>query len=174
MAIAKQEPQESLLPPGPKSKPANEKARKDALKSITATRRASAWQIHRWPLDKRVLLSRTRVHLPRTYLGRDGEDVRVVREGQDLNQFVHRHYFEELDEARKSEWINFVTPDGVVSRRHEYLGPDPRVAGYHLDVDGEVHIKWWDGFLQDQWMDRQKWRFEVKVDDEGKWAEIDD
>lgn len=61
-----------------------------------------------------------------------------------------------------------------MQRRHEYLGPDPRVAGYHLDVDGEVHIKWWDGFLQDQWMDRQKWRFEVKVDDEGKWAEIDD
>ena len=58
--------------------------------------------------------------------------------------------------------------------RHEYLGPDPRVAGYRFDVDGEVHVKWWDGFLQDLWMDKSKWRFDVKMTEEGKWVEVDD
>lgn len=57
--------------------------------------------------------------------------------------------------------------------RHEYLGPDPRVAGYRFDVDGEVHVKWWDSFLQDLWMDRGKWQFALR-DDGGKWVEVDD
>ena len=63
-------------------------------------RRVSAWQIHRWPLEKRLVNERTRVHLPRTYLAKDGIDVRVVRPGQDLNQFVHRYYFEQLGEKK--------------------------------------------------------------------------
>lgn len=58
--------------------------------------------------------------------------------------------------------------------RHEYLGPDPRVAGYRIDVEGDVHIKWWDAFLQDQWMDKQKWAFDVRMEDDGRWVEVDD
>ena len=58
--------------------------------------------------------------------------------------------------------------------RHEYLGPDPRIAGYRFDHNGEVHIKWWDNFLQDQWMDKSKWKFDVKMAEDGKWVEIDD
>ncbi|KAH9918671.1 uncharacterized protein B0H18DRAFT_1030335 [Fomitopsis serialis] len=183
MTAPKQEPQEAVLPP---SKPAHkrpvasEKARKDALKTITAIRRVSAWQIHRWPLEKRIVDERTRVHLPRTYLGKDGIDVRVVRAGQDLNQFVHRYYSEELGKEAGKEneegknWVNFVTPDSVLKRRHEYLGPDPRVAGYRCDVAGDMHIKWWDAFLQDQWMNKQKWTFDVRMEEDGRWVEIDD
>lgn len=51
------------------------------------------------------------------------------------------------------------------------MGPDPRVAGYFFDVDGEVHIRWWDGFLNDQWMDTQKWKIDVTKDAEGTWVE---
>lgn len=58
--------------------------------------------------------------------------------------------------------------------RHEYLGPDPRIVGYRMDVDGEVHIKWWDSFLQDLWMDDRKWNFDVRQNDGGKWVEVDD
>ena len=59
--------------------------------------------------------------------------------------------------------------------RHEYLGPDPRVAGLYFDYDGEIHVKWWDGFLQVQWMDRGRWTFDVIYDDEqGKWVEKED
>ena len=62
----------------------------------------------------------------------------------------------------------------TICGRHEYLGPDPRVAGYRIDVEGDVHIKWWDAFLQDQWMDKQKWAFDVRMEDDGRWVEIDD
>ena len=122
MAVTKEEPQDVALPP--KRTVATEKARKEALKTITAVRRVSAWQIHRWPLEKRPVNERTRVHLPRTYLAKDGIDVRVVRPGQDLNQFVHRYYSEQLGEKKDGkeeeegkDWVNFVTPDGVLKRR---------------------------------------------------------
>ncbi|PCH45144.1 hypothetical protein WOLCODRAFT_77534 [Wolfiporia cocos MD-104 SS10] len=182
MAIPKEEPRDAVLPPAPpvtKAAPkpsVDHKARKDALKSLSANRRASAWQIHRWPYEKRIVYGRTRVHLPRTYLAQDGVDVRIIRPGQDLNQFVHRYYLEEVekDSKERGEWTNYVTADGVVARRHEYLGPDPRVAGFHWDANGEIHIKWWDAFLQDQWTDKQKWSFEVMLNEDGEWVEIDD
>lgn len=59
------------------------------------------------------------------------------------------------------------------SNRHEFLGPDPRVAGYTFDYDGEVHIKWWDGFLKDQWIENQKWTFEFVRDANGDLVEKD-
>jgi len=49
------------------------------------------------------------------------------------------------------------------------MGPDPRVVGYAYDSDGEIHIKWWDKFLQEQWMDSRKWKFELEQDGEGRW-----
>ncbi len=57
--------------------------------------------------------------------------------------------------------------------RHEFLGPDPRVIGFYLDGAGDAHIRWWDGFLQDQWMDQEKWSFQVVLDDDGNWVEKD-
>lgn len=58
--------------------------------------------------------------------------------------------------------------------RHEFLGPDPRVAGYKLDANGEYHIKWYDAFLKDHWVDDQKWDFDVRLDARGNWVEVDD
>jgi hypothetical protein len=58
--------------------------------------------------------------------------------------------------------------------RHEYLGPDPQVAGYVFDIDGEIHIRWWDAFLQDQWIDGKKWEMEFMEGPEGKWIEKED
>ncbi|OBZ77904.1 hypothetical protein A0H81_02139 [Grifola frondosa] len=172
--VPKEEPRDGVLPQVPKQPAPDAKARAAALKSITDNRRVTAWQLHRWPLEKRIVNERTRIHLPRTYLSKDGSDVRAVYAGTDLNQFVHQHYLEEVQKNAGEGWANYVTAESVVSRRHEYLGPDPRVAGYFFDSDGEVHIKWWDAFLQDQWMDKQKWKFDVKLDEDGKWVEIDD
>jgi hypothetical protein len=56
--------------------------------------------------------------------------------------------------------------------RHEFLGPDPRVAGYEIDGTGNIFIRWWDGFLSDQWSGTQKWKLEVVWDEEGQtWVE---
>ena len=58
--------------------------------------------------------------------------------------------------------------------RHEFLGPDPRVAGYYVDTDGDYHIKWYDTFLGDQWMDDRKWKFDVRFDESGRWVDADE
>ncbi len=103
------EPQDPSLPP-PNLKPApaaqkaaNSKERQAALKALSEHGRAQAWAIARWPLEKRVVLECTRVHLPRTYLARHGSDVRTVYPGTDLNQFVHRHYCERIARAERDQ-----------------------------------------------------------------------
>ncbi|KAJ7488049.1 hypothetical protein FB451DRAFT_1337341 [Mycena latifolia] len=151
------------------------KAKGPALKSLIDVKRASAWQLHSWPMEKFVVRQRARLHLPRSYLAKDGEDVQSVSAGTDLNQFVHQHYLESVDPA-SVPWVNFVHADNVVARRHEFLGPDPRVAGYEIDVDsGNVYIRWWDGFLSDQWTGTQKWKLDVVWDEDAqKWVEKTD
>ena len=61
------------------------------------------------------------------------------------------------------------------TRRHEFLGPDPRVAGYEIEAGGNVYIRWWDEFLSDQWSGTQKWKLDVVWDeDDKKWVEKTD
>ncbi|KAI9067815.1 hypothetical protein FKP32DRAFT_1672782 [Trametes sanguinea] len=211
MVQPKTEPEDAVLPPAdanpaPKPPPkaaadkAKEaKAKNDALEQIAEYRRVTAWAIARWPLEKRVVHERVRVHLPRTYRARHGVDVRTVWPGTDLNQFVHRHYDEgigggkepakddsrrkdgkdgkkesERERAVREEWENFVAAEAIQAKRHEYLGPDPRVAGYWIDADGDYHIKWYDAFLKDQWVDNRKWSFDVRLNARGEWVEVDD
>lgn len=103
--MPKSEPQDAPLPPSSKlaQKEVDDKERRAALKALSEHRRAQAWAIARWPLEKRVVHERTRVHLPRTYLARHGSDVRAVYPGTDLNQFVHRHYFERVARSDKDK-----------------------------------------------------------------------
>ncbi|KAI0674177.1 hypothetical protein C8Q78DRAFT_966556 [Trametes maxima] len=193
--VPKSEPQDVTLPPAPaatsppKPKPTpkptdtSAKTRDAALKEISEYRRVTAWSIHRWPLEKRIVPERTRVHLPRTYRARHGADVRTVYPDTDLNQFVHAHYAEERSRkgapkgraaAALGEWPNYVASEGVLARRHEFLGPDPRVAGFWVDAAGEYHVKWYDAFLGDQWIDDRKWSFDVRPNARGDWVEADD
>lgn len=174
-ASLKIEPKEATIPAPAKPK-VDEGERKKALEVISKFRQATAWQVHRWPLEKRTIDRKTKIHLPRSYLATAGEDVETVWPGSDLNQVVHQHYIQPLDADSEGfpESANFVAPDAVMVKRHEYLGPDPRIAGYHFDVDGEVHVKWWDSFLGDLWMDKGKWNWDVKMTEDGKWVEIDD
>ena len=120
MAVTlKSEPKEASLPPAPKSK-ADPGERSKALKAIADHRKAIAWQVHRWPLDKKTVQERTKIHLPRSYLATAGEDVKTVWPGQDLNQIVHRHYFQNLGgeiEMLPANSANFVTPDHVTVKR---------------------------------------------------------
>ncbi|KAH7905276.1 hypothetical protein BJ138DRAFT_1165080 [Hygrophoropsis aurantiaca] len=154
-------------------KPSSEERQK-AVKAMTDIARAFAWSVHRWPMDKRIAEYNTKIHLPRTYLSRKGEDTRGVRKGADVNQIVHRHYMDLLDLEKHGDWVNYVHDDNVISRRHEYLGPDPRIAGYFFDDDGEIHIRWWDGFLKDQWMDNHKWTLNVEMNTSGQWVVKED
>ncbi|KAJ7624745.1 hypothetical protein FB45DRAFT_86484 [Roridomyces roridus] len=148
-----------------------QKARSATLKNLTSLKRARAWQLHTWPMDKFIVKRRVKLHLPRSYLSKDGEDVQTVWDGTDLNQFVHQYYLEHIDPSSVT-WVNFVHADNVVARRHEFLGPDPRVAGYEMERSGDVYIRWWDSFLSDQWSGTQKWKLDVVWDEEqNEWVE---
>ncbi|KAJ7723488.1 hypothetical protein DFH07DRAFT_1067193 [Mycena maculata] len=150
------------------------KSRGPSLNSLIAVKRARAWQLHLWPMDKFIVRNRAKLHLPRSYLSKDGEDVQTVYPGTDLNQFVHQYYIESIDPA-SVPWVNFVHADDVTARRHEFLGPDPRVAGYEMDGGGNVYIRWWDGFLSDQWSGTQKWKLDVVWDEDTMaWVEKTD
>jgi len=89
---------------------------------------------------------------------------------EDVNRVVHAWYMEYVERERVGMWTNYVHEDGTIARRHEYLGPDPRVAGYFFDVDGEIHVRWWDGFLKNQWMDDQKWTLDVVQNAKDEWV----
>ncbi|KAJ6503866.1 hypothetical protein C8R45DRAFT_817802 [Mycena sanguinolenta] len=148
-----------------------QKLKGPALKSLNAAKRAHAWQLHSWPMEKFIVQSRSKLHLPRSYLCKDGEDVQTVYPSTDLNQFVHQYYLEKID-PESVPWVNFVHADNVVARRHEFLGPDPRVAGFEMDRGGNIFIRWWDAFLSDQWSGTQKWKLEVVWnEDRQEWAE---
>ncbi|KAJ7131495.1 hypothetical protein C8R43DRAFT_930531 [Mycena crocata] len=151
-----------------------QKTKGPSLKAIIDAKRARAWQLHTWPGEKFLVRRRSKLHLPRSYLSKDGEDIEIIFADTDINQFVHQYYLQHID-PKSVEWVNFVHADDVVARRHEFLGPDPRVAGYEIDGGGNVYIRWWDGFLSDQWSGTQKWKLAVEWDDDvQKWVEKKD
>ncbi|KAF9218849.1 hypothetical protein BS17DRAFT_478569 [Gyrodon lividus] len=169
--VEKQEPNLKLPADTPKF---SEKERKAAVKTLTDTMRAMAWSVYRWPIGRRICEYNTKIHLPRTYLSTHGEDVRPVHQGVDINQLVHRHYMDTFDAEKHPGWINYVHTDDVASRRHEYIGPDPRVAGYFFDGYGEIHVRWWDAFLKEQWMNKDKWSLDATMGATGKWVVKED
>ena len=125
--VVKKEPAEARVPAAKPKTNAPSKAQgnaskegyKDAKKAMWDFRKATAWQVHRWPLEKRIVEERTKIHLPRTYRAKAGEDVKKVWPGTDINQFVHQHYMQEWDAENVPEGsANFVAGElGVLLRR---------------------------------------------------------
>jgi hypothetical protein len=106
MAIStKPEPQEATL---------DESA---ASEAITKTRRLNAWSVHRWPTERRVASQQVRVHLPRSYLAKDGADVRTAPAGTDLSLFVFRHYESAADSRLDTGKTNFVSSERVREKK---------------------------------------------------------
>lgn len=130
MAV-KKEPVDAHVPapePEAKARPGAQKQTQDdpsaegykkAKKAMWDFRKATSWQVHRWPLEKRITEERTKIHLPRTYRTQAGEDVKTVWAGADINQLVHQHYMQTVDRAKMPEQIaNYVSDDlGVIPGR---------------------------------------------------------
>jgi len=95
-----------------------QKTKKSSLQSFTDGRRANAWQLARWPLHKNMTWDRVQIYLPRSYLAKDGEDIRTISMGEDINQFVHRYYLESVD-LKTNDWVNFVHTDKVIAKRYD-------------------------------------------------------
>jgi len=87
-----------------------------AAAAITRSRRRTAWQIHRFPVERHATRRQLRVHLPRSYLAKDGIDVRVVNAGTDLNFFLYRHY-ECTADQHDTYKVNFVSSDNIQGKK---------------------------------------------------------
>ena len=123
--VVKTEPQVATIPkPAPPKM--DKEAKGKATKEIGDHRKAIAWQIHRWPLEKRIVQEKTKLHLPRSYLAKAGEELKTLWPGEDLNQAVHNYYMEHLvgDEEEKlkaKKCANFVAEDSITMRRYLYI-----------------------------------------------------
>lgn len=58
--------------------------------------------------------------------------------------------------------------------RAEFLGPDPKVAGFLVDSENVISIRWWDAFLEQRWSGTSdNWVCEAhQVNDQ--WTELKD
>lgn len=121
--VVKTEPKDTFMSTAAAPKPKVDNAAKGkALKEISDHRKAIAWQVHRWPLEKRLVQEKTRIHLPKSYLCKAGEDVKALWPGDDISQVVHHHYMHALSEDDQGKLsarncANFVEDDGVTKRR---------------------------------------------------------
>lgn len=50
------------------------------------------------------------------------------------------------------------------STRHEYLGPNPRLASYRF-THSEMEIEWWEDYIKDTWIGTKKWEVEAEFDE---------
>ncbi|GJJ10077.1 hypothetical protein Clacol_004303 [Clathrus columnatus] len=161
----------------------SEKERKEAIQKFIDLRRALSWPIDRAPLE-RSLASRYlekkkkgKINLPKNFRSDLGNDVRTVWAHDDLNRVVYNWYAEVVSDVPRKiadhpKWINYVTNDGIQSKKHEYIGPAPRVAGYQLGNDGNIQVQFWDVFLQEAWAEKDEWKVEAVQDSRGKWVEL--
>ena len=132
-----------LAPPTgkPKAKPVENTApaKAKARKALWDFRKATAWPVYRWPIEKRAVEEKTRLHLPRNYMALAGEDVVTLWAGTDVYQAVHRHYLEmtkenvkeEGEEERQSKRRKTTAksePDALVHFGANYVAGDEVVA----------------------------------------------
>lgn len=143
MAV-KPEPVEACVPPASssdflkstlrKAPPApvvddSKEAQSKARKAMWDYRKATAWPVYRWPIERRRVEEHIKVHLPRGYLARGGEEVKTVWAGNDLNQFVHAHYLravepvkvegeEDMEQGEEVKGANYVTGEVVHSKKY--------------------------------------------------------
>ncbi|KAG8903870.1 hypothetical protein FRB99_002639 [Tulasnella sp. 403] len=134
-----------------------------------------------------------KVALPRGYRSKEYDTIEV-HAGQDLNAIVYRYYNERFTEKVREDalkndkkiragrlkgsnkdmegWtpgggfgINFVAGEGIIQKRHEYLGPAPMVAGYqNLHASNEeIRVLWYDNFLEDRWCEKDTWDVDVEI-----------
>lgn len=103
--------------PGVLAYPPDLSTKKKSAQSFVEQRRASAWSVHRWPMDRYFAQKKTRLHLPTSYLARSGMSVKTVYPGEDINQAVWKFYTESHTHNAGTGQVNYVHADLVDERR---------------------------------------------------------
>ncbi|KAJ3717859.1 hypothetical protein C8R42DRAFT_676842 [Lentinula raphanica] len=96
------------------------------------------------------------------------------RKGQDLYAKAYYHYSQPPSDQEKRDFANYVSSDGISPRRHEYIGPAPRLSGFYLQGN-EAHILFYDSSLNLAWSASGTWSLRTEIDDtvDGVVTEID-
>jgi len=136
--------------------------RAELFKTTQLTQRLRAWPLERYPLSAYPAPCSGVLLLPRHYRSEFGCDQSKFREGDNLNLVTSRYYDERVD-ASSYSGNNFVTEGAIQPRRHEYLGPSPKVAGYRF-TQGQAEIAFWDDHLKTAWIGAHKWDVELEFD----------
>ncbi|KZT37500.1 hypothetical protein SISSUDRAFT_1062754 [Sistotremastrum suecicum HHB10207 ss-3] len=154
-------------------KKALQNEQKSKLKSSEAARiMTQSWPLEKWPLHARPSPKSGKLLLPRDYGARSGFDTVKVYAGQNLNQVVYQYYSNTVDKAPTNS-TNFVSQDGLSTKRHEFMGPSPHVADY-LWTGSQAQIQWWDSYERSKWMGTDKWDTELEFDKASEsWFLID-
>lgn len=128
--VVKTEPKDTsipaqTIPQARQKRTASKEEKSNALKEVADYRKAVAWQVHRWPLEKRLVQEKTKIHLPMSYHATAGVEVKTIWPGDDLNQVVHRYYAQRLTEddegkLKARNCTNFVTDDGLTLQRYVF------------------------------------------------------
>ncbi|KAH6897962.1 hypothetical protein BKA70DRAFT_1198620 [Coprinopsis sp. MPI-PUGE-AT-0042] len=102
--------------------------------------------------------------LPNDHLAKNGFSKVRFETGDNLNYIVHNFYQEKVPNDYPG--LNFVARPGICNKRHEYLGPSPRVAGYQLDkITKTGQVEWYDGSLKQMWVGNGRWTIGAYFDE---------
>ncbi|ETW81197.1 hypothetical protein HETIRDRAFT_169954 [Heterobasidion irregulare TC 32-1] len=127
---------------------------------------AFAWVIDKPPLERYPAPFSGTLHLPTNLHQSTGHATKLKFSlGDDLNMLIFEFYDAKVPSDYKG--TNFVSVEALSPRRHEYLGPAPKVVGFQFfEATGEAHIEWWDAYLKEKWVDAGFWRNEVYFDED--------
>ncbi|PPQ85558.1 hypothetical protein CVT25_006728 [Psilocybe cyanescens] len=136
----------------------------ELLKTTLHTMISSAWTVERYPLSVSSAPSSGVLELPRNYLSTSGCDRIKFGEGANLAVLTYQYYDENVD-SKSYSGTNYLAADGAIHpKRHEYLGPSPKIAGFRLSPQGVVETLFWDHHLETRWAGKRPWEVELEFD----------
>ncbi|TCD68698.1 hypothetical protein EIP91_009982 [Steccherinum ochraceum] len=123
-----------------------------------------AWEIQKHPFVAYPAPIAGTLHLSHHLRETNGLSKIQFREGDDLNAAVFAFY--NTTTPPDYPGYNYVTTDGLISKRNDYLGPAPYVAGYQFAFDSnDCYVEWWDAYLREKWTGTRRWEHEPYWDE---------
>ncbi|KAJ3894375.1 hypothetical protein GG344DRAFT_74168 [Lentinula edodes] len=160
-----QQPFSSLSPN--ERKPASA-ADKDALKNELWNRMTlQTTPLEKFPMQQAIAPCKGVMICPGTIRSSGHSRIPITKlpfeKGQDLFITAYYHYSKLASEDDRTA-KNYVSNDGISPRRHEYLGPEPRMSGFYLEGN-EVQILFYDSNLKLPWTAHGTWSLGMEFDE---------
>ncbi|KAF9567144.1 hypothetical protein CPC08DRAFT_814348 [Agrocybe pediades] len=135
----------------------------DLLQDAEANLRLTAWSLGHQPLHVYAAPYSGFLELPRDHMAASGCDRIKFEPGTNLNAITFNYYNEAVDSRSYCRSQNYVSDGSIHPKRHEYLGPSPKVGGYRFAY-GTAQVLFWDDYLDSRWVGKRKWNIELEFD----------